>query len=121
MSGAPHGIVTYHDGFNFGAYLQTYAATANTYAAIYNGVMQRGWFTAQARNYPNTLEAALDSNNIPPAVVQTLVDAVRKGTAPLQRYHKLRQKLLARHARCTQHQPEVIEAARNLGSLRIGA
>lgn len=78
----------------FDAYIKTYIATANTYAAIYNGIMQRGWFTAQARNYPSTLDAALDGNNIPPAVVQTLVDTVRAGTAPLQRYHKLRQKLL---------------------------
>ncbi len=78
----------------FEAYINTYVATANTYAAIYNGVMQRGWFSAQARNYPSTLEAALDSNNVPRAVVETLVDTVRKGTAPLQRYHKLRKKLL---------------------------
>jgi oligoendopeptidase F len=78
----------------FEAYLKTYAATANTYAAIYNGVMQRGWFAAQARNYPSTLEAALDGNAIPKAVVETLVDTVRGGTAPLQRYLKLRQKLL---------------------------
>ncbi len=78
----------------FEAYLQTYAATANTYAAIYNGVLQRGWFTAQARNYPTTLDAALDGNAIPPAVVATLVETVRAGTAPLQRYLKLRKKLL---------------------------
>jgi len=78
----------------FDAYLKTYAATANTYAAIYNGVMQRGWFTAQARNYGSTLEAALDGNNIPVNVVTNLVEAVRAGTAPLQRYAKLRKKLL---------------------------
>lgn len=78
----------------FEAFLKTYAATANTYAAIYDGVMQRGWFTAQARNYPHTLEAALDNNAIPASVVQTLVETVRAGTAPLQRYHKLRKKLL---------------------------
>lgn len=78
----------------FTAYLKTYEATANTYAAIYNGVMQRGWFTAQARNYPTTLAAALDGNAIPEAVVQNLVDTVRAGTAPLQRYHQLRKKLL---------------------------
>jgi oligoendopeptidase F len=78
----------------FDAYIKTYIATANTYAAIYNGIMQRGWFGAQARNYPTTLDAALDGNNIPPAVVQTLVDTVRSGTGPLQRYHKLRQKML---------------------------
>jgi oligoendopeptidase F len=78
----------------FEAYLKTYAATTNTYAAIYNGVLQRDWFKAQARNFPSTLESALDGNAIPSAVVTNLVDAVRKGTAPLQRYAKLRKKLL---------------------------
>ena len=78
----------------FEAFLKTYAATSNTYAAIYNGVMQRGWFNAQARNFPSTLDAALDGNAVPPSVVTTLVDTVRNGTAPLQRYMKLRKKLL---------------------------
>lgn len=78
----------------FETYLKTYAATTNTYAALYNGVLQRDWFNAQARNFPGTLEAALDGNAIPTAVVTNLVDAVRKGTAPLQRYAKLRKKLL---------------------------
>jgi oligoendopeptidase F len=78
----------------FEAYLNTYAATTHTYAALYNGVLQRDWFRAQARNFPDTLEAALDENAIPSSVVTNLVDAVRKGTAPLQRYVKLRQKLL---------------------------
>jgi oligoendopeptidase F len=79
---------------SFEAYLKTYAATGNTYAAIYNGVLQRDWFTAQARNYPTTLASALDDHAIPLAVVETLVSAVRVGTAPLQRYAKLRKRLL---------------------------
>ncbi len=78
----------------FKAHLGTYAATANTYAAIYNGLLQSDWFRAQARNYPTTLDAALDNNDIPPAVFTTLVDTVRAGTAPLQRYMKLRKRLL---------------------------
>ncbi|TAK79773.1 MAG: oligoendopeptidase F, partial [Betaproteobacteria bacterium] len=78
----------------FAAHLGTYAANANTYAAIYNGVLQRGWFMAQARNFSTTLDAALEDNAIPPAVVTTLIDTVRKGTAPLQRYAKLRRRLL---------------------------
>lgn len=78
----------------FEAYLKTYAATEHTYAAIYNAILQRGWFLAQARNYPTTLDASLDGNAIPPAVVTTLVDTVRQGTAPLQRYMKLRKRLL---------------------------
>jgi oligoendopeptidase F len=78
----------------FTRYLQTYAANAHTYAALYNGVLQRDWCTAQSRNYPATLEAALDNNDIPPAVVETLVTTARQGTAPLQRYLRLRQRLL---------------------------
>lgn len=78
----------------FTAHLQTYSATANTYAAIYNAVLQRGWAAAQARNYPSTLAAALDGNAIPPSVVETLVETTRAGTAPLQRYMRLRKKLL---------------------------
>lgn len=78
----------------FDAFIGTYAATANTYAAIYNGVMQKDWFTAQARNFATTLDAALDGHAVPRAVVSTLVDTVRAGTAPLQRYAKLRKKLL---------------------------
>jgi oligoendopeptidase F len=78
----------------FDAYLRTYAATANTYAALYNSILQRGWFLAQARNYPSTLESSLDGNNIPPAVVSTLVETVKAGTAPLRRYMQLRKKLL---------------------------
>src|SRR5262249_46835433 len=51
------------------AHLATYGATANTYAAIYNGVLQRDWYLAQARNFPTTLDAGLDGNAIPRQVV----------------------------------------------------
>ncbi len=76
------------------AFLGTYGATANTYAAFYNAVLQRDWFLAQARKFPNTLDAALFSDAIPRAVVENLVEATRAGTAPLQRYARLRQRLL---------------------------
>ncbi|HEU5077699.1 MAG TPA: oligoendopeptidase F [Opitutaceae bacterium] len=78
----------------FETYHKTYEANINTYAALYNGVLQRDWFIAQARNYPTTLDAALDGNNIPPAVLENLVKTTRAGTAPLQRYLRLRKKLL---------------------------
>ncbi|HZP60668.1 MAG TPA: M3 family metallopeptidase, partial [Opitutaceae bacterium] len=78
----------------FEAYYKTYAATVNTYAAIYNGLLQRDWFLAQSRNFNSTLDAALDANAIPPAVVQNLADTTRAGTAPLQRYLRLRKRLL---------------------------
>jgi len=76
------------------AHVGAYAATANTYAALYNGVLQRDWFIAQARNFPTTLDAALDVNAVPRQVVETLIEATRAGTAPLQRYLRLRKKLL---------------------------
>lgn len=78
----------------FEAHYGTYAKTKNTYAAIYNGVLQRDWFSAQARGYSNTLSAALDNDAVPVEVFQNLVKAVREGTAPLKKYHELRQKIL---------------------------
>jgi len=76
------------------AHVGTYGAQANTYAAIYAGILQRDWFNAQARNFPSTLDAALNDNAVPRSVVETLVDATRAGTAPLQRYARLRKKLI---------------------------
>ena len=78
----------------YAAHLRAYSVNINAYAAIYNGVLQADWHKAQARKYPDTLAAALDGNAIPPAVVTTLLDTVRKGTEPLRRYVRLRQKLL---------------------------
>lgn len=78
----------------FKAHYETYAANKNTYAAIYNGILQRDWFRAQARHYPSTLAAALDSDNVPESVYKTLVETVRAGTGPIRRYMQLRQKML---------------------------
>jgi len=78
----------------FAAHIGTYAATANTYAAIYDGVLQRSWFMAQARNFSDTLQAGLEDSAVPPEVVTTLIDTVRKGVGPLRRYAGLRKKLL---------------------------
>jgi oligoendopeptidase F len=71
-----------------------YEATVNTYASLYNGVLQRDWFYAQARNYRSTLDAALHGNDIPTAVVENLIEATRTGTEPLRRYHRLRKRVL---------------------------
>ncbi|MES2101374.1 MAG: oligoendopeptidase F [Pseudomonadota bacterium] len=76
------------------AHVGTYGAQANTYAAIYAGILQRDWFNAQARKFPTTLDAALNDNDVPRSVVETLIETTRAGTAPLQRYAKLRQKLM---------------------------
>jgi len=76
------------------AHLQAYGSNAATYGAIYKGVLERDWFLAQARAFPDTLQAALFDNAIPPAVLENLVAATRAGTEPLRRYIRLRRKLL---------------------------
>lgn len=78
----------------FEAHLGVYEANKNTYAAIYRGVLERGWFLARARGHETTLHRALDGNAIPVEVYATLVDTVRAGAEPLRRYLRLRKKLL---------------------------
>jgi len=71
-----------------------YERNLNTYASLYNGVLQRDWFLSQAREYPTALEAALHGNNIPAAVVENLIATTKQGTEPLRRYHRLRKRTL---------------------------
>ena len=78
----------------FRALHETYRATLNTYATLYNGVCQRDWFQARARGYRSTLEAALHGDNIPTSVVENLIETTRAGVEPLRRYHRLRRKSL---------------------------
>jgi len=78
----------------FTALHELYANTINTYASLYNAVMQREWFHAQARGYASTLEAALHGNNIPTQVVTNLIETTKAGTEPLRRYHRLRKRAL---------------------------
>jgi oligoendopeptidase F len=71
-----------------------YAGSINTYASLYNGVLQRDWFHSQAREYPSALDAALHGNNIPTAVVENLIETTKAHTEPLRRYHRLRKRVL---------------------------
>ncbi|HEX4913990.1 MAG TPA: M3 family oligoendopeptidase, partial [Vicinamibacterales bacterium] len=76
------------------ALYDTYTATLNTYAAIYNGVMHGDWFEARARGYKTTLDAALFGNAIPTSVVENLIRETKNGVEPFRRYHKLRKRVL---------------------------
>ena len=78
----------------FKAHFTVYDEFPNTYAAIYNGVLQKDWFGARSRRYESALEAKLDDDNIPVAVVENLVDTARDGSEPLRRYHRLRRSAL---------------------------
>lgn len=76
------------------AFHKIYAEDLNTYAALYNGVLQRDWFHARSRGYKTTLEAELHGNNIPTSVVENLIQEARSGASALQRYHRLRRRVL---------------------------
>src|SRR4051812_29210553 len=78
----------------FVALHDTYKASLNTYASLYNSVCQRDWFHARARGYTSTLDAALHGDNIPPSVVENLITTTRAGVSPLRRYHQLRRRML---------------------------
>ena len=76
------------------AFHQVYADSQNTYASLYNGVLQRDWFHARARGYASTLDAALHGNNIPTSVVENLIAVAKQNVEPLRRYHRLRRRVL---------------------------
>ncbi len=78
----------------FEQFYSLFSANLNTYAALYNGVCQRDWFAARARNHATTLDAALSGNAIPTSVVEELIATTRSGVEPLQRYHRLRKRAL---------------------------
>src|SRR5688500_16604272 len=76
------------------AFHQAYADSQNTYASLYNGVLQRDWFHARARGYASTLDSALHGNNIPTSVVENLIAVAKANVEPLRRYHRLRRRVL---------------------------
>ena len=78
----------------FHEFHKIYDNTVNTYATLYDGVLQRDLFYSRARGYKTTLEAALHGNNIPTAVVENLIRETKAGTEPLRRYHRLRRRAL---------------------------
>lgn len=78
----------------FEALYKSFDTSVNTYAAIYRALLQRDFANAQARGYKTTLEKALEPNNIPTKVYETLIKITKKNVAPLRRYIELRKKAL---------------------------
>jgi len=78
----------------FKGHFSVYDSFPNAYASVYNGILQRDWYLAQARRYPTCLDADLDDNNIPASVVENLIATAKSGAAPLQRYHRMRRRVL---------------------------
>lgn len=78
----------------FEAMLGTYNQFRNTFGALYQSQVKKDIFVSQSRNYKSSLEAALDSINVPVAVYDTLIDTVHNNLPTLHRYLGLRKRIL---------------------------
>ena len=72
----------------------TYEAHQNTLATLYAGSVNNDVFSARARGYNSSLEAALYSNKVPVSVYKNLVETVRKNLEPLHKYYSIRKRAL---------------------------
>ena len=78
----------------FEAYYERYKEFRNTWAALYDGQVRQQIFFAKARKYGSTFEAAVDGNNVQPAVCDSLISCVHANLDKMHRYVSLRKKML---------------------------
>ncbi len=75
-------------------HIQAYVDYANTLAATLAASVKRDYFLMKARGYNSCLEMAMDQNNIPTAVYQSLIEAVNANLPTLHRLATLRKKVM---------------------------
>lgn len=78
----------------FQSVYSAYGNYKNTLASIYNANVKQALFFAKMRNFESSLEASLDSSNIPVKVYDNLIDTVNKNLNLMHRYAALRKKVL---------------------------
>mgnify|MGYP001212275138 FL=1 len=78
----------------FHQYYDQYKAHANTLAATLAGSNERDAYAAKVRRHPSAVESALFADNVPIAVYDQLVSAVREHLPIVHRYYELRRRLL---------------------------
>ncbi|WP_315287928.1 oligoendopeptidase F [Leptotrichia massiliensis] len=78
----------------FQTFYTIYEKKKNTIAAIYNSILQKGIASKKAYNYGSFLLSHLESDNIPEEIYLNLVNTAKNNAKPLQRYLKLRKKIL---------------------------
>jgi len=78
----------------FHQFYDQYEAHANTLAATLSGSNERDVYAARVRNYPAAVEAALFADNVPLAVYDQLIAAVRANLPVVHRYYDLRKRVL---------------------------
>ena len=78
----------------FEAFYGRYEEFKNTWAALYDGEVKARIFNSKTRKYNSNFEAAVDANDVDPAVCDRLIDTIHKGFDKMHRYVALRKKLL---------------------------
>ena len=78
----------------FDAFFGGWKAFEGTFGANLAAQVQGDVFSARARKFGGSLDAALFGSNMPPAVYRTLVEQARAGLPTLHRYLALRKKML---------------------------
>jgi oligoendopeptidase F len=78
----------------FDGFFGNYKRAEGSFGANLTGQVLGDVFSAHARKFGSSLEAALFADNMPPAVYRTLVEQAHAGLPTLHRYLRLRQKML---------------------------
>ncbi len=78
----------------FDGFFSAYKRVEGTLGANLTAQVLGDVFSARARRFPGSLDAALFADNMPPAVYRTLVEQAHAGLPTLHRYLRLRQKML---------------------------
>jgi len=76
----------------FDQYYAQYQAHENALAAAFSSSVQKDVYYARARNYPSAREASLFHDNVPVAVYDSLIAAVRAKLPAVYKYLELRRK-----------------------------
>ncbi len=76
----------------FTQYYEQFAAHENTLAATLAGSIQRDVYYAKARNYSSSLESSLFPDNVPVAVYDNLITAVRQSLPAVHHYLDVRRR-----------------------------
>ena len=72
----------------------TYNSFKNTFAAALDGDLKSNVFNAKIRNYKNTREASLSSNNIPLSVYDNLIKTIHDNLGTMYKYMDVRKRVL---------------------------
>jgi oligoendopeptidase F len=78
----------------FKEFFESYGNFKNTLGANLVGKVKKDWVFAKDRKYKSSLEAALNSDNLPTEVYTTLIEQVNKDLPTLYRYLDLKKRML---------------------------